>query len=141
MISPVADDGSSILQSLTTENHAKDTPKTTPTPATQFAPAGRVFEDGFRGTLFWESDLTRPTSDKSADSGPTGQGDVRFGGKPFGVAWLSTTRVPFTRTRGLRNAWNSNKEVKVARDGTELEPNVGRHLIGLFHEPCIKRQN
>ncbi|KAK4128299.1 hypothetical protein N657DRAFT_676104 [Parathielavia appendiculata] len=54
-------------------------------------------------------------------------------GKPFRLEWLSTSRLPFYRTRGLRNPWNSNREVKIARDGTELEPSVGRRLIGLFN--------
>ncbi|KAF3395131.1 Zinc finger CCCH domain-containing protein 45 [Talaromyces pinophilus] len=54
-------------------------------------------------------------------------------GKPFRIEWISTERVPFYRTRGLRNPWNSNREVKIARDGTEIEPSVGRKLIQLFH--------
>ena len=53
-------------------------------------------------------------------------------GKPFKLEWQSTARLPFYRTRGLRNPWNSNREVKIARDGTELEPSVGRRLISLF---------
>lgn len=54
-------------------------------------------------------------------------------GKPFRIQWISTERVPFFRTRGLRNPWNSNREVKIARDGTEIEPDVGRKLTQLFH--------
>jgi hypothetical protein len=53
-------------------------------------------------------------------------------GRPFSVEWESTRRVPFFRTRGLKNAWNVGKEVKIARDGTEVETRVGRRLIGLF---------
>lgn len=139
MISPVSEDNSSVLNSIKVDKVAKDTPKEQSTPATEVAPAGKVFEDAFRGTLFWESDLNRPSPDESTVSSSPGQGDVRFGGKPFGVAWMSTIRVPFTRTRGLRNAWNHNKEIKVARDGTELEPVVGKQLLGLFH--AVKRSN
>ncbi|KAE8554552.1 hypothetical protein EYB25_003091 [Talaromyces marneffei] len=66
-----------------------------------------------------------------------GGGDVVHGGqtfgKPFRIEWISTERVPFYRTRGLRNPWNSNREVKIARDGTEIEPSVGRKLTQLFH--------
>lgn len=54
-------------------------------------------------------------------------------GKPFRIQWMSTDRVPFYRTRGLRNPWNANREVKIARDGTEIEPSVGRRLTQLFH--------
>jgi hypothetical protein len=53
-------------------------------------------------------------------------------GKPFSVEWESTRRVPFFRTRGLKNFWNAGREVKIARDGTEIETRVGRRLIGLF---------
>ncbi|KAK5003802.1 hypothetical protein LTR60_006726, partial [Cryomyces antarcticus] len=47
-------------------------------------------------------------------------------GKPFKIEWISTNRLPFYRTRGLRNPWNANREVKIARDGTELETSVGK---------------
>lgn len=74
-------------------------------------------------------------SDKgTADVGgeDAGTSDQTFG-KPFRIEWMSTERVPFYRTRGLRNPWNSNREVKIARDGTEIEPSVGRKLVQLFH--------
>ncbi|KPI45677.1 Zinc finger CCCH domain-containing protein 45 [Cyphellophora attinorum] len=54
-------------------------------------------------------------------------------GKPFKIEWLSTDRLPFFRTRGLRNPWNANREVKIARDGTEIEPSIGRRLVQMFH--------
>ena len=53
-------------------------------------------------------------------------------GTPFRVQWVSTQHLPFHRTRGLRNPWNANREVKIARDGTELETSVGRRLVALF---------
>lgn len=59
--------------------------------------------------------------------------DMQTWGKPFHLQWLSVAPLPFYRTRGLRNPWNSNREVKIARDGTELEPSVGRRLIGLMN--------
>ncbi|CRG89850.1 hypothetical protein PISL3812_06889 [Talaromyces islandicus] len=58
-------------------------------------------------------------------------------GKPFRIQWMSTDRVPFYRTRGLRNPWNANREVKIARDGTEIEPSVGRRLTQLFHSHLL----
>ena len=65
----------------------------------------------------------------SATGSPTPQSF----GKPFKITWLSNDRLPFFRTRGLRNPWNANREVKIARDGTEIEPNVGKRLIQMFH--------
>ncbi|CAG8636353.1 3279_t:CDS:2 [Paraglomus brasilianum] len=41
--------------------------------------------------------------------------------------------LPFTRTRHLRNPWNANREVKISRDGTEVEPVVGERLLAEFH--------
>ncbi|KAF9522591.1 YT521-B-like domain-containing protein [Crepidotus variabilis] len=50
-------------------------------------------------------------------------------GDSFAIEWLSTRRLPFHRTRHLRNPWNHDREVKVSRDGTELEPSVGERLL------------
>lgn len=50
-------------------------------------------------------------------------------GKPFKIRWIKTERLPFHRTRHLRNPWNSDREVKVSRDGTEVEPSVGQQLL------------
>jgi len=50
-------------------------------------------------------------------------------GESFKIEWLSTKRLPFYRTRHIRNPWNHEREVKVSRDGTELEPSVGQQLI------------
>jgi hypothetical protein len=40
--------------------------------------------------------------------------------------------VQFQRTRTLRNPWNGNREVKISRDGTEIEPSVGARLLQEF---------
>ncbi|KZT11880.1 uncharacterized protein LAESUDRAFT_618092, partial [Laetiporus sulphureus 93-53] len=53
----------------------------------------------------------------------------RLPGNPFKVQWVRTERLPFYRTRHLRNPWNHDREVKVSRDGTELEPSVGQALL------------
>ena len=50
-------------------------------------------------------------------------------GDSFAVEWISTVTLPFQRTRHFRNPWNNEREVKVSRDGTELEPTVGEKLI------------
>lgn len=59
----------------------------------------------------------------------TTQGQEPSWGDTFAVEWISTERVPFHRTRHLRNPWNHDREVKVSRDGTELEPSVGKRLL------------
>ncbi|KAJ8080042.1 hypothetical protein PM082_016869 [Marasmius tenuissimus] len=47
----------------------------------------------------------------------------------FKVEWLCTERLSFLRTSHIRNPWNHNKEIKVSRDGTEIEPVVGQQLL------------
>jgi len=60
--------------------------------------------------------------DKRAEEPPTW-------GEPFRLEWIKAERLPFYRTRHLRNPWNHDREIKVSRDGTELEPNVGQALL------------
>jgi YT521-B-like domain len=56
-------------------------------------------------------------------------------GQSFSVAWIRTERLPFFSTRHLRNPWNHGREVKVSRDGTELEPSVGQQLLEAWDRP------
>lgn len=126
-----------------------DLPREILTESAGSTPKGRIIDDSARGTIFWEvirddtsdgqdgseSDQTTLVAVEPEDisNGPEGGVDSKTWGKPFKLEWLCTTRLPFYRCRGLRNPWNSNREVKIARDGTELEPSVGRRLIGLFN--------
>ncbi|PTU19185.1 hypothetical protein P175DRAFT_0290706 [Aspergillus ochraceoroseus IBT 24754] len=112
------------------------------TPATSTAPNGRIINDTARGTIFWEADTSEDEDEEeeeeeeeeSQQAAPAEEwGGLQLIGKPFRIRWLSTERVPFHRTRGLRNPWNANREVKIARDGTELAPSVGEKLVLLFH--------
>ncbi|KXL42028.1 MAG: hypothetical protein FE78DRAFT_73688 [Acidomyces sp. 'richmondensis'] len=105
-------------------------PQSIPTPATDTAPSGRIIDDSARGTIFWEADISE---DEAHSPKKDHSGDGQNWGRQFKIEWKSTTRLPFFRTRGLRNPWNANREVKIARDGTELEPNVGRRLVQMFH--------
>ena len=45
--------------------------------------------------------------------------------------------VPFSQCTNLRNPWNENKEVKICRDGQELEPSVGEVLCRMFEEDYL----
>lgn len=142
MASPILEDGSKFVGAAPkTDNFldSPDVPKSIPTVATEWAPKGRIIDDSARGTIFWEAVLSgsegeeesvekEEVSQVAEDTSITAQS----WGKPFKIEWLSTNRLPFYRTRGLRNPWNANREVKIARDGTELEPSVGERLIQMF---------
>lgn len=58
-----------------------------------------------------------------------GNDEQQAWGQPFKVEWLCTDRLPFYCTRHLRNPWNQDREIKVSRDGTEVEPGVGQQLL------------
>ena len=152
MASPINDEVAKDLQwkpHTEVMSNDPDLPRSIPTSATEFAPPGRIIDDSARGTIFWEADPQQHDESQevqvdgeigdveSKEEDPTGLGDAgddsRSFGRPFKINWISTTRLHFFRTRGIRNPWNANREIKIARDGTELETSVGRRLIAMFH--------
>ncbi len=74
-----------------------------------------------------------PTTEGVDEAGPTGEGEQW--GTPFKIEWVRVQRLPFYRTRHLRNPWNHDREVKVSRDGTELDPTVGQALLEEWDRP------
>ena len=133
-----------------------DIPRSIPTLATESAPKGRIIDDSARGTIFWEADIDDEDLSPIPDDEPGRPGesirtkeraddieevtlanDAQAFGKPFRIEWISIDRLPFYRTRGLRNPWNANREVKIARDGTEIETNVGRRLVQMFQKSTL----
>ena len=167
MVSPINDEAAANLKwTPRTEAIVDDPelPRSIPTAATETAPKGRIIDDSARGTIFWEADPIELSPEvalhdgveASAEAVVDGEGEKSGAsdsdepsgpqtfGKPFKIEWVSTVRLPFYRTRGLRNPWNANREVKIARDGTELETSVGRRLVQMFHRtgptPNIQQQ-
>ncbi|KAJ7069284.1 YT521-B-like domain-containing protein [Mycena amicta] len=55
-------------------------------------------------------------------------------GRPFRIQWLCTHRLPFELTNHLHNLWNSGRAVKISRDGTELEPEVGKRMLEVWKQ-------
>lgn len=74
----------------------------------------------------------------SLDGGPTSAqpivGAATGRGRPFRVEWIRTQRLSFQRTKLIRNPFNLNREVKVSRDGTEIEPAAGEALLAAFDD-------
>jgi hypothetical protein len=142
MISPINNDPAAAIEFAPKAHTMEDQelPKAIPTSATEFAPNGRIIDDSARGTIFWEAEceevdgVEEGDADDARSEDDSGASSKKAWGKPFNIEWISTNRLPFYRTRGLRNPWNSNREVKIARDGTELETTVGERLIRLFHQ-------
>ncbi|XP_028403643.1 YTH domain-containing protein 1-like isoform X2 [Dendronephthya gigantea] len=62
---------------------------------------------------------------------PPGLSAKALGGV-FKVEWLNRKDLPFAKCSHLRNPYNDNKDVKICRDGQEVEPNIGRLLCKLF---------
>ncbi|KAG9943532.1 hypothetical protein KCU85_g8588, partial [Aureobasidium melanogenum] len=155
MASPIASESATSFTNLEPKTKDLDSgPKSIPTPATEWAPKGRIVDDSARGTIFWEVDNTpEDSADEYAEGAIDGaatttrqahreekeagaQRQKQEWGKSFQVEWISTNRLPFYRTRGLRNPWNENREIKIARDGTEIEPSIGSRLVQMFHRPA-----
>jgi len=143
MASPIIDHDSQSAESVSKSESspvALDVPRSIPTPATEWAPKGKIIDDSARGTIFWEAEVSETDQEMETAGNtemPQTEGNhlpvTQSWGKLFKIEWISTHRLPFYRTRGLRNPWNANREVKIARDGTELEPSVGERLLQMFH--------
>jgi len=144
MASPIDNDPAAAIKFAPKVQSTSETdlPKSIVIEATDNCPRGRIIDDSSRGTIFWEID--RDDEEETANYAPSDTSgsihdpaeadeESKAWGKPFKLEWQSTIRLPFYRTRGLRNVWNSNRDVKIARDGTELETSVGKKLIGLFN--------
>lgn len=137
MISPIAADPTHASAKPQLEHKDPgDGPKSIYTPPTQWAPEGRILDDSARGTIFWEAARPDARVDVEGQEEEEGSRQAQEWGKPFQIQWISTNRLPFHRTRGLRNPWNENREIKIARDGTEIEPSIGRRLVQMFHQPA-----
>jgi len=88
--------------------------------------------DAYEGGIAGEMEQERREQDeeeKAAADKPEGWG------REFKIEWIRTERLPFSRTRHLRNPWNHDREIKVSRDGTELEPTVGQRLLEEWNKP------
>lgn len=141
MTSPIIPSNASTLPSpppIPSLPSSTPLPKAIITPETADAPRGCIYDDSARGSIFWEadSDPSSPTPTAAEPNSPI----PASAGTPFRVEWLSTQRLPFYRCRNLRNPWNANREVKVARDGTELEPSLGQRLVAMFHSHPPRQQ-
>lgn len=75
------------------------------------------------------TDSEDPSNTEATVSNTPRAGSSDSFGKPFKVEWIKSTSLSFSQVRRLRNPWRDNRQVKVSRDGTELEPNVGRLLL------------
>lgn len=64
---------------------------------------------------------------------PPGLSAKALGGV-FKVDWVCRKELPFTATLHLYNPWNDGKQVKIGRDGQEIEPRVAEELCRLFPE-------
>ena len=126
-------------------HYALSPPQVEATLATKTAPSGLITTDSYRDTVFWEADGS-DSKEGDEECSSSAEGDMPNINKlavtderednferAFPIAWMSTRPLPFRFTRNMHNPWNRNLEIKVARDGTELEPSVGARLLECFH--------
>ena len=72
------------------------------------------------------------TSEAGTDSDHQQEGAAPAQGRPFRIEWIKAQRLPFARTKHVANGFNSGREVKISRDGTEVEPSSGEQMVALF---------
>ena len=109
-----------------------------------------VEHDGVSGPIL----VVHKVSEAHLDDRPKPVPEVSFEGRDtrddgtgsaldraFRIEWIRTDSLPFYRTRHLRNPWNRGREVKVSRDGTELEPTVGQQLLDKWDRPSVAVDN
>ncbi|KAJ7358216.1 YT521-B-like domain-containing protein [Mycena albidolilacea] len=90
----------------------------------------RVLEHPIAVLLGTETEEMGALADtRNRDRGGRQEGKGESWGQNFALHWMCTVSLPFTRTQSLRNPWNHDRQVKVARDGTEIKPAVGHALI------------
>ncbi|XP_050461619.1 YTH domain-containing protein 1 [Cataglyphis hispanica] len=83
--------------------------------------------------------FARLSAESRRDAGPVswvlppGLSAKALGGV-FKVDWICRKELPFTATLHLYNPWNDGKQVKIGRDGQEIEPRVAEELCRLFPE-------
>ncbi|KAJ7806723.1 YT521-B-like domain-containing protein [Mycena olivaceomarginata] len=89
----------------------------------------RELEHPLAASLGTEKEMGAPADTRNRDGGGQQEGKGEGWGQNFALHWMCTVSLPFARTQSLRNPWNHDRQVKVARDGTEIEPAVGHALI------------
>ncbi|OCF39336.1 hypothetical protein I317_06871 [Kwoniella heveanensis CBS 569] len=80
-----------------------------------------------KDTVLTPDEKDRREQEEAQDEFPEGGS-----GHLFRIEWIKVAALTFNRTRHLRNPWNADREVKVSRDGTELEPSIGAQLMAEF---------
>ncbi|KAI8603305.1 YT521-B-like domain-containing protein [Dissophora ornata] len=58
----------------------------------------------------------------------------------FPIRWIHVHKVPFSKTTHMLNPLYENREVKVSKDGTEIDPVVGEQLVSLFKKSNRNRR-
>ncbi|KAL0058745.1 hypothetical protein AAF712_014553 [Marasmius tenuissimus] len=85
----------------------------------------------------WEDQLGK-RSDVMVEGGSARKKDHSL--DEFTVEWICTDRLPYSRTRHIRNPWNDDREVRLSNDGHELEPGVGQQLIDEWQRYVVERR-
>lgn len=99
--------------------------------------AGKERVDALEGRLAASAQLDGPIAPEAQGAeGQEGPGDHDQKGHAFKIEWVKIGSLPFARTRMLRNPWNNDREVKVSRDGTEVEP--GMFISSHLYQPGLR---
>ncbi|KAJ7728038.1 YTH domain-containing protein [Mycena olivaceomarginata] len=81
--------------------------------------------------LAWieKEEMGAPADTRNRDGGGRQEGEGESWGQNFPLHWMCTEFATLHAHESVRNPWNHDRQVKIARDGTEIEPAVGHALI------------
>ncbi|RVX70214.1 hypothetical protein B0A52_05547 [Exophiala mesophila] len=78
----------------------------------------------------WDKDLAGMKTEPKPDTGLMEM--LEQFGNPCDIEWISTKAIFFDEIRGIKNAWNNNKEIQVARNVTAVEPRAATELLKVW---------
>ncbi|KIV88628.1 hypothetical protein PV10_08295 [Exophiala mesophila] len=78
----------------------------------------------------WDKDLAGTKTEPKSDTGLMEM--LEQFGNPCDIEWISTKAISFDEIRGIKNAWNNNKEIQVARNVTAVEPRAATELLKVW---------
>ncbi|KAH8822952.1 YT521-B-like domain-containing protein [Flagelloscypha sp. PMI_526] len=86
-------------------------------------------------------DTSRDISNSSQSRFGVGPKTVPLTQRAFPITWIETKSIPFSKTKHIRNMWNDNREVKISRDGIEIDPIAGERMIKAWQDSTLDGEN
>ncbi|KAF9427029.1 hypothetical protein BGZ94_005634 [Podila epigama] len=120
--------------------------KTKSDPNTQWRPVADIpLSPELKASMLQEVEAAekegKPLSELEAEQIALASTTTKSWGTKFPIRWLHVRKVPFSKTSHLFNPYYENREIKLSKDGTEVESSVGEQLVALFQKSKSTKQD